>query len=319
MLCEPYVETDPMNARRTLPSSNLTPEDLSGLKVLVVDDHANTVRLIGDVLRAAGVGQVYAANDGQRAREVLAIRGPDIMFTDSKMPIMDGLELTRSIRRAAVVPDPRVPNPEIPIIMVTSQRSVRDVQIARLAGVNEFVIKPFTPAGLLSRIQLVLKRPRPFIVSEVYVGPDRRRRVEINYAGAMRRMSDPAEVADLVERETTRDTISVELEAMQKLITARGGMDRSTLQMAYRVMQHTSFRARQVRDIMVQRASDSMISYVDAMGGAEACNPRIIDAHFDAIRDLLAATEMAPEAADKLTEDLENLVNREISKLATAA
>ena len=96
-------------------------------------------------------------------------------FEPLSMPVMGGLELTRSIRRAAVHPDRRVPNPQVPVVIITGHRSEADVQQARRAGVNEFVIKPFTPAGLLSRIQLVLMRPRPFVVSEDYIGPDRRR------------------------------------------------------------------------------------------------------------------------------------------------
>ncbi|MDO8379707.1 response regulator [Phenylobacterium sp.] len=307
-----------MSSQRLLPSSNLTPDDLSGLKIMVVDDHSNTLRLITDVLRAGGVGEVFTATDGVRARELLRHRCPHMIFTDCKMPVMDGLELVRSIRRAAIFPDPLVPDPEVPVIMVTGQRSERDVQIARLAGVNEFVIKPFTPAAILSRIQLVLRRPRPFIVSEAYVGPDRRRKVELNYSGPLRRTCDPDEVADEVEREVARETISVELEAMRRLISARGGVDRSTLQMIYRVMQHTSFRARQVRDKTVERASQSMITYVDAMGGPDACDPAVIEIHFDAIRNLLSQTEMDPAEADRIGRNLEAVVARKRARRLVA-
>lgn len=308
-----------MGGRRLLPSANMAGEDLSRLKVLVVDDHSNTVRLISDVLRAGGVGQVFTASDGQRAREVMRLTYPDILFTDSKMPVMDGLELTRSIRRAAVSPDPKVPNPEIPIIMVTGDRSERDVEKARMAGVNEFVIKPFTPAGLLSRIQLVLKRPRPFIVSEVYVGPDRRRRVELAYSGPMRRMSDPDEVADMVERRATRETISVELEAMRRLIQARGGVDRATLQMTYRVMQHTRFRAKQVRDEMIARASESLLNYVDLMGGPDHCDVSVVEVHFDAIATILGTSEADAGASKAVIDQLEGVVRRKTAGRARAA
>jgi CheY-like chemotaxis protein len=308
-----------MTARRALPNANMTPEDLSGLKVLVVDDHQNTVRLVSDVLRAGGVGQVYTANDGIRAREVLYRSHPDIIFTDLRMPLMDGLELTRSIRQAAVVRDAKVPNPEVPIILLTGERSERDVEAARLAGVNEFVIKPFTPAALLSRIQLVQRKPRPFIVSDVYVGPDRRRRAEISYSGPLRRDSDPAEVVDSVERETTRETIGVEVEALRRLIVARGGADRATMQMAYRVMQHTRFRARQVRDKMVERASSSMLQYVDATDADNPCDPAMLDLHFTAIKTLLALPETDGRGAIQVVRDLEAAVSRKLRFGAVAA
>lgn len=175
-----------MTQFRTLPPK-ADRATLSGLKILVAEDHAVTARLIGDVLRAAGMPKVEVARDGLAARQKLMVWDPDILFTDWNMPDMDGLELTRSIRAAAVKPDKRVPNPRVPIIMLTATRSQRDVEVARLAGVNEFVIKPFTAASVLARIELVLTRPREFIISDVYVGPDRRRRAGDGYAGPKRR------------------------------------------------------------------------------------------------------------------------------------
>ena len=301
---------------RTLPSASLRPADLSGLKVLVAEDHVVTARLIGDVLRAAGVGQVEKAADGLRAREMLKTWDPHIVFTDWKMPMMDGLELTRSIRRAAVVRDRMVPNPRVPVIMLTASRSRRDVELARRAGVNEFVIKPFTPASVISRIQLVLTRPRDFIVTEAYLGPDRRRRAEISYSGPLRRAGDPAEVVDGVERQATRDTIGVELEALARLIRVRGGLDRETLQMTYRVMQHTRFRARQVRDEAVETVSQLMLDYADAMGGPEACDPAVLEIHFDAIRTLLAAPDTDVDLARTVMRDLDLAVRRRMARAA---
>jgi CheY-like chemotaxis protein len=303
---------------RSLPKASLRPEDLASLKVLVVDDNINVQRLIGDVLRAGGVGQVETAGDGVQARAMLARWDPHIVFSDWSMPVMGGLELTRSIRRAALNPDRRVPNPQVPVIIVTGHRSEADVQMARRAGVNEFVIKPFTPAGLLSRIQLVLLKPRPFIVSEDYIGPYRRRRVELSYSGPLRRLSDPEEVVDEVERTATRDPISVELDALRALIAARGGVDRETLKMTYRVMQHTSFRARQVRDSMVQRASALLMEYVDAMGGHEHCDVQVLDVHFRAIGRLLELEAGEVDDAGRVVAQLSAVVSKSIARKQAA-
>jgi len=283
-----------------------------------VDDNANVVRLISDVLRAAGVGQVETASDGMKARDKIASWDPQIIFSDWNMPVMSGLELTRAIRRAALTGDRRVPNPRVPVVIVTGQRSEADVQEARKAGVNEFVIKPFTPAGLLSRVQLVLLKPRPFVVSADYIGPDRRRRAELNYAGPLRRDTDPAEVVDEVERGVTRDTIAVELEALRSLVAARGGVDRETLKMTYRVMQHTSFRARQVRDATVARASALLMEYVDAMGGHEHCEPEVLQVHFDAIGQLIIADPAVSAAADDVVSHLEAVVRQKIARRRAA-
>jgi CheY-like chemotaxis protein len=305
--------------RKNLPRANVRPHQLASLKVLVVDDNANVQRLIGDVLRAGGVGQVETVGDGVRAREMLSRWRPDIVFSDWSMPVMGGLELTRSIRRAAIDRDPQIPDPQVPVIIVTGHRSERDVEIARRAGVNEFVIKPFTPAALLSRIELVLTRPRPFIVGDAYIGPDRRRRVELSYSGPLRRTGDPAEVVDADERAATRETIGVELEALAALIAARGGLDRDTLKMVQRVMQHTRFRARQVRDIAVERASGLLADYVEAAGGApHRCEAAVLTLHFEAIRTLLASPERDEARAAALVDRLEATVRRRIGQRAAA-
>ncbi len=312
-------EAAPEAMSRSLPKTCLRPEDLASLKVLVVDDNLSIQRLIGDVLRAGGVGQVETAADGVRARDKIASWDPHIIFTDWQMPVMGGLELTRSIRLAAIQPDRRIPNPQAPVIIVTGNRSASDVEMARKAGVNEFVIKPFTPAALLSRIQLVLLRPRPFIVSADYIGPDRRRRVELSYSGPLRRTGDPAEVIEQSERDATRETISVELMALRALVRARGGVDRETLKMTYRVMQHTSFRARQIRDGIVTRAAALLMEYADAMGGHEHCEADVLDVHFRSIGRLLDASKVdAQEAADVLAQ-LEALVRQKITRRRAAA
>lgn len=302
-----------MTQVRTLASVSLRPGDLSGLKVLVADDHAATARLITDLLRAAGVRHVEIAVDGLRAREKLRAWDPHVLFTDWNMPLMDGLELTRTIRRAAVVKDKMIPNPQIPVIMLTASRSHREVEHARRAGVNEFVIKPFTPASLLARLQAVLAKPRPFIVSDIYVGPDRRRRAEISYSGPLRRAADPEEVMDVVERESTRETMGVELAALRRVIKVRGAVDRQTLQMVCRVMQHTRFRAQQVRDEAVAQVSQLLIDYTEAMGGPERCDPDVLEIHFDALATLLAASETDAFLASRVLEELDAAVQMKIA------
>jgi len=308
-----------MTQVRTLASVSLRPSDISGLKVLVADDHAATARLITDLLRAAGVRHVEIAVDGLRARETLRAWDPHILFTDWNMPLMDGLALTRSIRRAAVVADKMIPNPQIPVIMLTATRSAREVETARLAGVNEFVIKPFTPASLLARLQAVLTKPRPFIVSDKYVGPDRRRRAEISYSGPMRRAIDPAAVMDAVEQASTRETMGVELAALRRVIKVRGSVDRQTLQMVCRVMQHTRFRARQVRDEAVAQVSQLLIDYTEAMGGPERCDPEVLEIHFDAIATLLAAPEADAFVTKHVMEELDAAVQMKIAMGSRAA
>src|SRR5690606_2005314 len=90
---------------------------------------------------------------------------PDILLVDWGLPGMSGLELVSQIRRAAVMEDTRFPNPKMPVIMLTARQRSMDVADARNAGVDEFVIKPFSTTSLLRAVQAVLLKPRPFIIA----------------------------------------------------------------------------------------------------------------------------------------------------------
>ncbi|MDO9222670.1 MAG: response regulator [Caulobacter sp.] len=295
-----------------------TPAELSALRILVVDDHPSTLRLVCDVLRASGVGQVFTARDGLEGLRALARHDPHLVFCDWNMPRMDGEAFARTIRRTAVAPDPRVPDPRVPIVMLTGKREQRDVEVARRAGVDEFVVKPFTPAALLTRIDTALNRRRPFVISEVFIGPDRRRRGAPGYDGPLRRTDDPEQVADDVERELARETISVELEAMRRLIAVRGGADRETLRMTYRMIQQTEHRARRTRDASVERAAQSLTRYVERIGGVDRADPEVVEVHMDAIRSLIALPDDEAEAAGLVIRRLEQAVERKLARARAA-
>jgi CheY-like chemotaxis protein len=276
------------------PISDATQVDVSELTVLAVDDNATALRLLSEVLRASGVGRVERAGDGKQALEMLASVRPDLLFVDWQMPGMDGLELTRTIRRAALAPNAAIPDPKAPIIMLTGRRSQADVEAARLAGVDAFVAKPFTPGAILSRIRIVTSESREFVVAPDFVGPDRRRRKPQSYAGPLRRTIDPRSVVLDVERDLARRTIHAELEALKKLVAVRGGADRETLQMCYRSMQHNIHRARAVRDTAIEQASNALVRYMETVGGAARSDPRVVKAHMDALGRLLMLGDLPP-------------------------
>jgi DNA-binding response OmpR family regulator len=74
--------------------------------------------------------------------------------------------------------------------MVTGHTERRRIEVARDAGVNEILAKPVTPAGLFHRIDEIVKRPRPFVRTNDYAGPCRRRRRDSAYQGPWRRSAD---------------------------------------------------------------------------------------------------------------------------------
>lgn len=155
------------------------------LNILLVDDNHHMRVLLTEILRAIGVRQVLEANDGAEALQLMRAHQVDIIMTDLAMQPLDGLDFVRKLRNS-----PDSPNPMAPVIMITGHSTMRRVTEARDAGVNEFLSKPVTARGVLDRIARVVDSPRPFVRSETYFGPDRRRRAEPNYVGPYRRLSD---------------------------------------------------------------------------------------------------------------------------------
>lgn len=155
--------------------------DFNKLRFLVVDDNAYMRRIVRTLIHSFGGREVYEAEDGANALEIITHYAPDIIILDWVMPIFDGLELTRMIRQ------PDSPNPYVPIIMLTGHSEKYRVTVARDAGVTEFLAKPTSAKALYERIVNVVASPRPFIRTDKYFGPDRRRSTSVAYTGPERR------------------------------------------------------------------------------------------------------------------------------------
>lgn len=159
--------------------------DFKKMSVLVVEDTPPMRKLIVSVLNNLGVGNVYSATEGKRGYEIFCQENPDIVILDWAMEPMNGLELTLEIRKNHLSP-----NRMVPIILVTGFSALNRVAEARDAGVTEFMVKPFSANDLAKRLAYVINKPRDFIDHPEYFGPDRRRKKNPNYKGAMRREED---------------------------------------------------------------------------------------------------------------------------------
>ncbi len=159
--------------------------NFSRIHLLVVEDNLFMRNLYSAILRAMEFENLQMASDGSEAFELMRDFPPDIIITDAAMQPLDGFDFVRLVRTA-----PDSPNPFVPVIMVTGYHNRASVERARDVGVNEYLAKPVTPAGLYARISQVILRPRPFVRTPTYFGPNRRRRMNLNYRGPFRRSSD---------------------------------------------------------------------------------------------------------------------------------
>jgi len=116
--------------------------------ILVVEDQEDNRRIVRDMLTATDY-EVIEAEDGEQALAVVAKQRPDLILMDIQLPVMDGYEATRRIKR-----DPSLSS--IPIIAVTSYALSGDEEKARAAGCDDFVPKPYSPRQLLAKVRQYL-------------------------------------------------------------------------------------------------------------------------------------------------------------------
>ncbi len=113
------------------------------MKILVVDDSSMTRMVAKKTLNSLGIKDVLEAEDGNVALSIFKQEQVDCIFTDWNMPQMSGLELLKAIREI---------NTTVPIIMVTTEGSRTKVVEAIQAGVNDYLVKPFTPVALREKL-----------------------------------------------------------------------------------------------------------------------------------------------------------------------
>jgi CheY-like chemotaxis protein len=158
---------------------------LQSLNILLVDDNQHMRAITSAILQSAGIRNIREVSDGAQALDAVRDHPVDLAIVDFNMFPIDGVEFTRLVRNS-----PDSANPYLPIIMMTGHSEKSRVTEARDAGVTEFVVKPITAKAVFDRIQAVIMRPRPFVKTDDYFGPDRRRTNSANYKGQRRRSTD---------------------------------------------------------------------------------------------------------------------------------
>ncbi len=115
--------------------------------ILVVDDEAKIVQIARDYLEHAGFS-VLAAGDGATAIDLALSRQPDLIVLDIGLPAVDGLDVTRAVRKHG----------DMPIIMLTARGEETDKLIGLELGADDYIVKPFSPKELVARVRAVLRR-----------------------------------------------------------------------------------------------------------------------------------------------------------------
>ncbi len=121
------------------------------MSILIVDDFSTMRRIIKNLLRDLGFNNTAEADDGQTALPMLKSGKFDFLVTDWNMPGMDGLTLLKNVRQDENLGD-------LPVLMVTAEAKRDQIVVAAEAGVNGYVVKPFTAATLNEKIEKIFAR-----------------------------------------------------------------------------------------------------------------------------------------------------------------
>lgn len=122
-----------------------------GMRILVVDDFSTMRRIIRNLLRDLGFDNSEEADDGATALPLLKSGRFDFLITDWNMPIMEGIDLVRTIRADGHLR-------ELPILMVTAEARRELIVAAAQAGVNGYIVKPFNAQTLEQKIAKIFER-----------------------------------------------------------------------------------------------------------------------------------------------------------------
>ncbi|TAM54024.1 MAG: chemotaxis protein CheY [Paraburkholderia sp.] len=121
------------------------------MKILVVDDFPTMRRIVRNLLKELGYGNVDEAEDGATGLSRLQGGGFDFVISDWNMPNMDGLEMLKRIRADASLS-------HLPVLMVTAESKKENIIAAAQAGASGYVVKPFTAATLDEKLTKIIEK-----------------------------------------------------------------------------------------------------------------------------------------------------------------
>jgi DNA-binding response OmpR family regulator len=126
--------------------------DVANGTVLVVDDEPTIVEVVSRYLERAGYETLGAA-DGPEALRLVEEGDPALIVLDLMLPGIDGLEVMRRLHER--------PGPPVPVILLTARGEESDRLVGLRRGADDYVVKPFSPAELVARVDAVLRRVSP--------------------------------------------------------------------------------------------------------------------------------------------------------------
>jgi len=186
-------------------------------RVLILEENHAYARMLADMMRILGADNIVVESDDRRAMAIVADLDPQIILTEYKTPLVDGIAFTRTLRHSDT------PAKKTPVIMVKGDITPAQLTEARNCGIHEVLCKPFAWQDLVTRLQNVLFKPRDWIAVASYVGPDRRRFNTAEFKGQKKRRSEAVHQPEIVALEEAVRLLKASLDAFDHDLPAMMG------------------------------------------------------------------------------------------------
>jgi len=287
------------------------PQAVRKLNFLVIEDNTFQRALLTETLRSIGVTRMETADSFAYAFEMCKHFLPQIILCNWS-PEFDGIGFTRSMRRGETII-----RKQTAVIMVTAQATAESVELARRAGVDEYVIKPFNTGSLVNRIEAVIYRRRQFIDSPIYAGPCRRRKLEVDYEGPKRRLFDEDEAGlDSPELELKKQLARSQVNRAKEVLRDLSPGERSKIRDVYAIGKDILDIATSMDDKLLRVAGESLVAYIEGVGASAMFDPKVVDAHVDAMAQLIALPNVQSEMREQVSRALSAMVRKKLNSSA---
>ncbi|PZO51448.1 MAG: hypothetical protein DCF16_11385 [Alphaproteobacteria bacterium] len=251
---------------------------------MVADDSVFQRRLLTDMLRTLGRAQVTYASTTEECLSLAAVIAPDFLLVEWEFENGTGLELIKKMRAGEAGDVGR----KVPVIMLAERRMQRDVDAARQAGVDEFVIRPFSIATVQRRIKSIQRKQ-----------------------ACAEGRSDKDDAPDVQIRKGLVRMYVERLMALRSAIQPGGDARDFKLTCA-----QLSVLANDLEEPMLVSATFSLSNYVKAVGGEARMNASVVEAHLHAILQLAELPNSQYELRRTVTAELNNLVAKKLGRAA---
>jgi CheY-like chemotaxis protein len=256
-------------------------ETLKRRHVALIDYNKFHRMVAAEALRGLGASRLYFGDCAAAALELARAAPVDLLVYDWQLPDFDGVDLARRIR-AGDTPMRR----DVPIILVTGRSSATWVDVARNAGVDEYVVKPFTIGVLAARLEAALIRQRPFVAAVAFAGPCRRRRPDPEFVGPRKRLFDEGPTREDVE--AIRTELVTTVRAIGALAETTRAGDRVRIRELHGLAGEALALAETFDDQFVRVAISTLSAYLKGVGASERFDGDIVKMHASALDQMLS-------------------------------